>query len=471
MKTVLLITGWATPREIWSPVCSILSDEFNIKIITAAEIIESERKIWDQFANERMIIVGWSMGGMLIIEALAEGILKSDGLLLISSCAKMESSNGLLERSLKKMQKQFEVDSSRVISEFWTRSGIDTFHYFAESISTLSQGLEYLAETDLTQALKILQVDTTVMHGTADQIIPLELGEKLAEQLTSSKFVQINRAGHALPLTSPELIAAEIRSLAKDQLGFSNSARTYDQFAEPQRAIGENLISLASPWIADQRNAIDIGCGTGFMVESLNKRFPQLQLTGLDNAPGMIEICRKRFLNRENENRENIEFLIGNAESLLPNSPWDIVISNSMLQWIDDLKSCFSDWKGGLSEDGKIIFSTLVKGSFYELEESYQHVKGEKLAVIDWKSSSQYLKVIADLGLKIFVQEERIFRFSYQSAHEALAVFKRIGAIRRKSPLSIGQMRELLAFYENNFSNDQGEVQVSYRVLSLVAGV
>jgi ubiquinone/menaquinone biosynthesis C-methylase UbiE len=44
-----------------------------------------------------------------------------------------------------------------------------------------------------------------------------------------------------------------------------------------------------------QRNVLEIGCGTGLILEELAKRQPQLPITGIDLTAPMLAIAHKRL--------------------------------------------------------------------------------------------------------------------------------------------------------------------------------
>ncbi|WP_058270942.1 class I SAM-dependent methyltransferase [Olsenella massiliensis] len=56
-------------------------------------------------------------------------------------------------------------------------------------------------------------------------------------------------------------------------------------------------------------NVLDVGCGTGPVIELLAKKYPEKHFVGLDITPAMIEAARSKGLS-------NAEFVVGDAESL-----------------------------------------------------------------------------------------------------------------------------------------------------------
>ena len=54
---------------------------------------------------------------------------------------------------------------------------------------------------------------------------------------------------------------------------------------------------------------LDVGCGTGPVVELLAKKYPEKHFIGLDITPAMIEVAQSKGLS-------NAEFMVGDAENL-----------------------------------------------------------------------------------------------------------------------------------------------------------
>ena len=56
-------------------------------------------------------------------------------------------------------------------------------------------------------------------------------------------------------------------------------------------------------------NVLDVGCGTGPVIELLAKKYPEKHFVGLDITPAMIEAARPK-------GPPNAEFVVGDAENL-----------------------------------------------------------------------------------------------------------------------------------------------------------
>lgn len=73
---------------------------------------------------------------------------------------------------------------------------------------------------------------------------------------------------------------------------------------------------------------IDIGCGPGNSTQILVQRWPQAEITGVDNSPAMIEKAKNDFPQQE--------WKIVDAGKDVIHDKYDIVFSNATIQWIPD---------------------------------------------------------------------------------------------------------------------------------------
>ncbi|HYA01475.1 MAG TPA: methyltransferase domain-containing protein [Candidatus Binatia bacterium] len=105
---------------------------------------------------------------------------------------------------------------------------------------------------------------------------------------------------------------------------FSGMARRYD------RAPGQFLLQRIDGTVAraltsatgTPRLIVDVGCGTGRLLEALLSDVPEAELVGVDPAPGMIEVARDRFASEprvrlEVATAERLPLRDGSAEAVI----------------------------------------------------------------------------------------------------------------------------------------------------------
>ncbi|MDR0234238.1 MAG: malonyl-ACP O-methyltransferase BioC [Zoogloeaceae bacterium] len=144
--------------------------------------------------------------------------------------------------------------------------------------------------------------------------------------------------------------------------GFERAAHTYDAAAKAQRWICARLVSGLPPTLVSAV-ILDAGCGTGFGLEILGRRFPAARRIALDFSPAMLSRIRQ------------LEFgVAGDVEKLpLCNEVVGLYWSNMTMQWCDILAFCL-EARRVLWSSGMLAFSSLAPGTFYELEESFAQV-------------------------------------------------------------------------------------------------
>lgn len=94
-------------------------------------------------------------------------------------------------------------------SEGWISGNEQVFHELTRLFFNRRMPKEaYVAQleamgADLTPRLSEIQVPTTIIHGEADRLIPIENGRKLFNGIPNSRFVVFPDAGHAVYIERP----------------------------------------------------------------------------------------------------------------------------------------------------------------------------------------------------------------------------------------------------------------------------
>lgn len=99
----------------------------------------------------------------------------------------------------------------------------------------------------------------------------------------------------------------------------------------------------------DFADLLDVGCGTGHMIELLASELPGRRYTGLDLTPKMIEVANAKRI-------ENASFVVGDAENLpFGNESFDVVICANSFHHYPNPQAFFDGVARVLKPDGKLV--------------------------------------------------------------------------------------------------------------------
>jgi malonyl-CoA O-methyltransferase len=151
------------------------------------------------------------------------------------------------------------------------------------------------------------------------------------------------------------------------QRAFSRASTRYDAAATLQAEVRAELHERLGFFTLDPRRVLDAGCGTGEGTIALRRRYRRAQVLGLDLAPGMLRVARARGWPWQRP-----PVVCADVHSLpLPDASLDLVVSNLMLQWCDDLPRAFAQLRRALRPGGLLLFSTFGSETLLELRASW----------------------------------------------------------------------------------------------------
>ena len=156
---------------------------------------------------------------------------------------------------------------------------------------------------------------TALLHG-----VGIALG------VVGAKSALARRAGRRRRDGARGRRAARIRDLGAHVISPADqwSAKQYTAFeAERTRPVRDLVAALPN---RAAKTAIDLGCGPGNSTEVLAAAFPDAKVTGLDNSPDMIAAARKRL--------PQIQFELADLTSWSDPGPFDVILSNAVMQWV-----------------------------------------------------------------------------------------------------------------------------------------
>lgn len=105
---------------------------------------------------------------------------------------------------------------------------------------------------------------------------------------------------------------------------------------------------------------LDVGCGSGYFLEEVSRRFPELELVGLDLSATALKQAAKRV--------PHAEFVLADANSS-PFSPnyFDAILLNNILEHVPSPVSLVNALRRILSPDGCLVISTPSRYRFDNL--------------------------------------------------------------------------------------------------------
>lgn len=269
---------------------------------------------------------------------------------------------------------------------------------------------------------------------------------------------------------------------------FSHAAPSYDEAAILQKTVAERIDERLELTTVEAQKIADIGAGTGLLTIKLMLRYPKAELFAVDLSETMLHQARKRLIKPRSQaigaissflpQNDRLQGLTHKAGALLinadafalpfANNSLDMITSNLMLQWCDDLDAVFKEFRRVLRPEGLLMFTTFGPDTLKELRQSWQAVdKGYEHVnlFIDMHDIGDAL-IRAGFGQPVMDVEH--FTLTYDKPIGVLKDLKAIGATNASQGRSKGltgkrTFFEMLEAYEQ--FRKEGKVPATYEVV------
>lgn len=244
---IVWLTGWGMADSCWDKVRERLSDVRHVvpdysQVSRPDEFYEVVAQSIPSLSGNELLVVGWSLGGMLALRLATEK--RVAGLVLIGTTLRFvrdpaERERGIGAAILQRMKRQLAKDRERVMAQFVEQMFTEQKRGqncadagSAEgrwSQQALSAGLDYLESEDCRFAPERLSCPAVVIHGEDDVICPLGAGKELAGKLATADFLQLKNCGHVPHLVHPEQVSEAIERMVKRIAHRTNQASIQQQ--------------------------------------------------------------------------------------------------------------------------------------------------------------------------------------------------------------------------------------------------
>jgi SAM-dependent methyltransferase len=96
---------------------------------------------------------------------------------------------------------------------------------------------------------------------------------------------------------------------------------------------------------------LDLGCGTGTLIERLLELTPEIEIVGLDSSTEMLNVARQKL-------PESVELQVGSADSIpYPDESFDRVISTSAFHYFRNPDRSIREAKRVLKPNGRLVIT------------------------------------------------------------------------------------------------------------------
>jgi len=247
---------------------------------------------------------------------------------------------------------------------------------------------------------------------------------------------------------------------------FSCHAREYDRYAHVQQKVAGRLSELIFARDDVWTRALEIGCGTGLLSRRVARRYPELPIVFSDLAHGM-SLATAELLPAS-------QVCDADAASLpFRDDAFDLVISSSVYQWLEDLPAAFSEAARILRPGGVFAVALFGEKTLHELRTSHQRALSGKFSHgQNFFPLDSVIRALGEAFIPLFVTSEFEIEW-HASVPDLLRNLKRIGAQNssRNRPAGLASrqvMQQMIDSYHKEFGSARG-IPATYETIYLLA--
>jgi len=238
---LVLLHGWAMHGGAWSAVAPRLAKRFRLHVVDLPGHGRSRGVAFTDLGSLAARVAevvpagsaacGWSLGGLVAMRLATMATLGIRALGLVASTPSFVAREGwsaaIAPETLADFARGLARDRDATVRAFLhltargaagARDCVRRLEaLLAErppaEVAALAAGLDVLATSDLRGDLSTIGRPATVIHGSLDELVPVEAGRLLATTLPSARLVEIPGAAHAPLLTHADAVASALERI------------------------------------------------------------------------------------------------------------------------------------------------------------------------------------------------------------------------------------------------------------------
>lgn len=258
---------------------------------------------------------------------------------------------------------------------------------------------------------------------------------------------------------------------------FHQKADEYDRHVLVQKRVVSQLVkSVPLHLEREPQQILDVGTGTGALLESFQKKYPGATLTGVDIA---LNMCLKA----QQKLGSKCHIVNGDAECLpFTSDSFDLVVSASVLQWVNNLSAALHEMHRVAKPGGHISLAFFCDGTLEEMQRSFRTAEGlcstnsqVKSRLHNFWSVDDIKSIVNNMDFEKAIISVETEVDWYDDLHSLLRSIKNIGAgsVSGSSSNGLGWrgiLQEASRKYKECYG-ENGRIPATYKVAYLSATV
>jgi malonyl-CoA O-methyltransferase len=257
---------------------------------------------------------------------------------------------------------------------------------------------------------------------------------------------------------------------------FHRKAVEYDHHVLVQkRVVAQLAVSVEQHLNRSPENILDVGTGTGAMLERLHSLYPDARLTGVDIAFNMCLHARQKLGTASHSVNGDAEYLPFRTGA------FDLAVSASALQWVGSLSAALKEMCRVVRPGGDISLAFFCDGSLGELQHCFRDavsrysVDGSRRLsrLHGFRTVDEVRSIVKAMDFEGFVVTVETEVDWYDDLYSMLRSIKNIGAgtVSGGSGSGLGwrgMLQETSRLYHERYGQN-GRIPATYKVLYLSA--
>ena len=236
---LLLLHGWGLHGGVWDTLISRLTPQLRITRLDLPGHGRSRHApmphTLTELALQTMaavppgaVVLGWSLGGLVALEAALRMPQRMRGLILVSSTPRFVTAedwpHAMPPEQLREFAAGLSQDYQETLRRFLSlqvrgdesaRASLRQlrdvlFAHGEPDTGSLAAGLGILTDADLCARLKDVSVPTLVLAGDYDRLAPLGASKYMAEHIPAARLEVFPKSAHAPFLSHPDAFVAAV---------------------------------------------------------------------------------------------------------------------------------------------------------------------------------------------------------------------------------------------------------------------